>query len=141
MVIDPSAILAIIYAEPEAPLFLTLINQSDRCLLSSPGYVEMSIVLGTRHGEQGIENLDRLLESLSVTVVPFNPAQARIAAEAFLQFGQGRHPAKLNMGDCFSYALAKNTGHHYCSKETTLAKRILIWQCSSTRQMACLRRC
>ena len=108
MVIDPSAILAIIYAEPEAEPFLNLINQSDRCLLSSPGYVELSIVLGTRHGEKGVENLARLLESLSVTIVPFTPAQARLAAEAFLQFGKGRHPAKLNMGDCFSYALAKD---------------------------------
>jgi ribonuclease VapC len=108
VVIDPSAILAIIYAEPEAEPFLNLINQSDHCLLSSPGYVELSIVLGTRHGEKGVENLDRLLESLSVTVVPFTPAQARIAADAFLQFGKGRHPAKLNMGDCFSYALAKD---------------------------------
>jgi ribonuclease VapC len=110
VVIDPSAILAIIYAESEAQIFLNLINQSDRCLLSSPGYVELSIVLGTRHGEKGVENLDRLLESLSVTVVPFDPAQARIAAAAFLQFGKGRHPAKLNMGDCFSYALAKDMG-------------------------------
>lgn len=111
MVIDPSAILAIIYAEPEAEPFLNLINQSDRCLLSSPGYVEISIVLGTRHGEKGVENLDRLLKSLSVTVVPFNPAQARKAADAFLKFGKGRHPAKLNMGDCFSYALAKDMGY------------------------------
>lgn len=108
MVIDSSAILAIIYAEPEAQTFLHLINQSDRYLLSSPGYVELSIVLGTRHSEKGVENLDRLLESLSVTIVPFTPAQARLATEAFLKFGKGRHPAKLNMGDCFSYALAKD---------------------------------
>jgi ribonuclease VapC len=110
VVIDSSAILAIIYAEPEAQTFLHLINQSDRCLLSSPGYVELSIVLGTRHGEKGVENLDRLLESLSVTMVPFTPAQARLAAEAFLKFGKGRHPAKLNMGDCFSHAPAKDMG-------------------------------
>lgn len=110
MVIDPSAILAIIYTEPEAQTFLDLINQSIGCFLSSPGYVELSIVLGTRHGEKGVENLDALLESLSVIVVPFSPAQARIAADAFLKFGKGRHPAKLNMGDCFSYALAQDLG-------------------------------
>ena len=112
MVIDPSAILAIIYAEPEAKIFLNLINQSDRCLLSSPGYVELSIVLGTRHGEKGVENLDRLLESLSVTVVPFSPAQARIAAVAFLQFGKGRDPAKLNMAAILNMAFK---GMHYRS--------------------------
>ncbi|MGF1492650.1 MAG: hypothetical protein ACFBSC_09390 [Microcoleaceae cyanobacterium] len=59
MVIDPSAILAIIYAEPEGENFLKLINQSENCLLSTPSYVETSIVLGTQHGERGIENLDR----------------------------------------------------------------------------------
>jgi ribonuclease VapC len=110
VVIDPSAILAIIYAEPEAETFLQLIENSNLCLLSSPGYVELSIVLGTRHGEKGVENLDLLLKELSITVVPFSPEQARLAAGAFLTFGKGRHPAKLNMGDCFSFGLAKAMG-------------------------------
>lgn len=107
MVIDPSAILAIIYAEAEGETFLNLIDQSENCLLSAPSYVETSIVLGTRHGERGIENLDRLLNELSIAIVPFSLEQAKLATEAFLKFGKGRHPAKLNMGDCFSYALAK----------------------------------
>lgn len=110
MVIDPSAILAIIYLEAEEKIFLNLISQSKTCLLSSPGYVEVSIVLGTRHGEKGVENLDLLLKELSITVVPFSPEQAKLAAEAFLKFGKGRHKAKLNMGDCFSYGLAKAMG-------------------------------
>lgn len=62
MIVDPSAILAITYAEPEAETFLQLIKNSNLCLLSSPGYVELSIVLGTRHGEKGVENLDLLLK-------------------------------------------------------------------------------
>lgn len=107
MVIDPSAIIAIIYAEAEEKVFLELIESNETCLLSSPGYVELSIVLGTRYGEQGVEYLELLLKELSITVVPFSPEQARLAAEAFLKFGKGRHPAKLNMGDCFSYGLAK----------------------------------
>jgi ribonuclease VapC len=107
VVIDPSALLAIVYAEPEEETFLDLIDQSENCLLSSPSYVEISIVVGTRHGEQGIENLNRLLNELSIVIVPFSLEQARLATEAFLKFGKGRHPAKLNMGDCFSYALAK----------------------------------
>lgn len=65
MVIDPSAILAIIYAEPEGETFLNLINESENCFLSSPSYVETSIVLGTRHGEQGVEKLNLLLKQLS----------------------------------------------------------------------------
>ncbi|MEM8643039.1 MAG: type II toxin-antitoxin system VapC family toxin [Cyanobacteria bacterium P01_G01_bin.54] len=110
MIIDPSAVLAMIYAEAEAEIFLKLITQYQPCLLASPSYVELSIVLGTRHGEKGLKNLDLLLKELSITVVPFTPKQAQLGAEAFLKFGKGRHPAKLNMGDCFSYALAKNTG-------------------------------
>jgi ribonuclease VapC len=110
VVVDPSAIIAIIYGEPEENAFLNLISHSPTCLLTSPSYVELSIVLGTRYGKKGIEKLDLLLRELSITVVPFSPEQAKLATEAFLTFGKGRHPAKLNMGDCFSYALAKATG-------------------------------
>lgn len=109
MVIDPSAILAIIYAEPEELIFLQLIRDSDNCLLSSPSYVEISIVLGAKHGNQAVEQLDLLLTALSISIVPFSEEQAQLAREAFLKFGKGRHRAKLNMGDCFSYALAKST--------------------------------
>ncbi|MBS9386145.1 MAG: type II toxin-antitoxin system VapC family toxin [Dolichospermum sp. BR01] len=109
MVIDTSAIMAIIYAEPEELIFIKLINESADCLLSSPGYVEASIVLGTKHGQQGVENLNLLIAALSITIVPFTVEQAQLASAAFLKFGKGRHPAKLNMGDCFSYALAKST--------------------------------
>ncbi|MBW4603329.1 MAG: type II toxin-antitoxin system VapC family toxin [Calothrix sp. FI2-JRJ7] len=109
MVIDPSAIMAIIYAEPEELIFIQLINESEDCLLSAPGYVEASIVVGTKHGEQGVENLDLLIEALSIIIVPFSAEQAQLASKAFLKYGKGRHPAKLNMGDCFSYALAEST--------------------------------
>lgn len=107
MVIDPSVILAIIFAEPEGDILLNLIDQSESTLLSAPGYVETSIVLGTRYGEKAVENLDPLLNELHIQVIPFSLEQAKLATEAFLKFGKGRHPAKLNMGDCFSYALAK----------------------------------
>ncbi|MDB9518943.1 type II toxin-antitoxin system VapC family toxin [Roseofilum reptotaenium CS-1145] len=107
MVINPSAILAIMYAEPEESTFLDLIASDEICLLSAPGYVELSIVLGTRYGEEGRESFDKLLQELSITIVPFSPEQARFAAEAFFKFGKGRHPAKLNMGDCFSSGLVK----------------------------------
>ena len=109
MVIDTSAIMAIIYAEPEELILIELINESVDCLLSSPGYVEASIVLGTKHGQQGVENLNLLIAALSITIVPFTVELAQLASAAFLKFGKGRHPAKLNMGDCFSYALAKST--------------------------------
>ncbi len=65
--------------------------------------------MGTKHGQQGVENLNLLIAALSIIIVPFSVEQAQLASEAFLKFGKGRHPAKLNMGDCFSYALAKST--------------------------------
>lgn len=111
MVIDPAAILAIIFAEPEGKTLLDLINQSSNIFLSAPGYVEASIVLSVRYGESAIEDLALLLDELEIEIVPFSPEQAKLASEAFLKFGKGRHPAKLNMGDCFSYALSKAMGH------------------------------
>ncbi|RUT02454.1 ribonuclease VapC [Dulcicalothrix desertica PCC 7102] len=101
--------MAIIYAEPEELIFIQLINESEDCLLSAPSYVESSIVMGTKHGDQGVENLKLLIEALSIIIVPLSAEQAQLATEPFLKFGKGRHPAKLNMGDCFSYALAKST--------------------------------
>ncbi|MDM3845165.1 MAG: type II toxin-antitoxin system VapC family toxin [Aphanizomenon gracile PMC649.10] len=88
MVIDTSAIMAIIYAEPEELIFIELINESAECLLSSPGYVEASIVLGTKHGQQGVENLSLLIAALSITIVPFTVEQAQLATAAFLKFGK-----------------------------------------------------
>lgn len=110
MIVDPSAIITIIYGEPEEKAFLNLVDQASTCFLAAPSYVELSIVLGSRYGNEGIEKLDLLLEELSITILPFSPEQAKLATEAFLKFGKGRHPARLNMGDCFSYALAKAMG-------------------------------
>lgn len=110
MIIEPSAIVAIIYGEPEEKAFLNLITSTPNCFLASPSYLELSIVLGSRYGDIGIEKLDLLLKELSITVVPFTPEQAKLASEAFLKFGKGRHPAKLNMAHCFSYGLAKAMG-------------------------------
>jgi len=62
MVVDPSAILAIIYGEPEESIFIQLLNESQDCLVSAPSYVEASIVLGTKYGKQGIENLNLLID-------------------------------------------------------------------------------
>jgi ribonuclease VapC len=110
VIIDPSAIVAIIDGEPEEQAFLNLISHSQTCLLSAPGYLELAIVLSARYGSKGTEKLDLLLQGLSISIVAFTSEHAKLATEAFLTFGKGRHPAKLNMGDCFSYALAKATG-------------------------------
>ncbi len=73
------------------------------------------VALG-RRGEPGLEQMQALIERLELEVVPLSDDQAKLAIEAFRRFGKGRHPAGLNFGDCFSYALAKATGEPLLSK-------------------------
>lgn len=107
MVIDPSALLAILQDEPERRTFNELIAAAPNRRLSTAGFVELSIVIEARYGAEGIRDLDLFLETAGVELVPFDARQARLAREGFRHFGKGRHPAGLNLGDCFSYAPAR----------------------------------
>lgn len=107
MVIDPSALLAIFQDEPERRAFNELIEAAPRRHLSTASLVELSIVIEARQGAAGIRDLDLFLETAGIELVPFDAAQAQLAREGFRRFGKGRHPAGLNLGDCFSYALAR----------------------------------
>jgi ribonuclease VapC len=106
MVIDSSAIIAILRNDPEGSMFKTAIVRADVRLMSAMTKLECGMVaIGLREVPGGIE-LDRLLAELMVTVVPFDDHQADIARDAFARFGKGRHRAGLNFGDCAAYALA-----------------------------------
>ena len=107
MVVDTSALLAVLFAEPECDAFLDLLADAEDPVISAATLLEASIVMRARIGKAGIEDLDRLLEAAAVRCVAFDREQATIAREAFERYGKGRHPAGLNFGDCFSYALAK----------------------------------
>ena len=107
MVIDTSAILAILLFEPEAKDFARLMRQSRRRLVPASAILEASIVLLARHGEMGWRMLDDFRRSAAIETNSFNEIQALVAREAFRRFGKGRHPAGLNFADCMSYALAK----------------------------------
>ncbi|HSQ08411.1 MAG TPA: type II toxin-antitoxin system VapC family toxin [Chromatiaceae bacterium] len=107
MVVDPSALLAILQDEPERRAFNELIEAAPGCRLSTAGFVELSIVIEARYGSAGIRDLDLFLSTAGVELVAFDAGQARLAREGFRRFGKGRHPAGLNLGDCFSYALAR----------------------------------
>jgi ribonuclease VapC len=107
MVLDTSALLAVLLDEPERRAFTEAIEAAERRLLSTANFVEASMILESRHGAEGVRALDRLLAAASVEIVAVDSAQALAAREAFRQFGKGRHPAGLNFGDCFAYALAK----------------------------------
>ena len=111
MVIDTSALVAILLREQERLQFLEKMSRARRRLLSAVSLTETAAVLMNRPGAAAIESgLDEFFERGAITVVPVDRIQAAAAREAYRQFGKGRHPAHLNLGDCFPYALAKITG-------------------------------
>lgn len=107
MVVDPSALFAILQAEPESQRFAEAIEAASSRTLSVVSFVEASMVMDSRYGPLGRDRLDRILRETHMEFAPVDVEQAHIAREAFRDFGKGRHPARLNFGDCFSYALAK----------------------------------
>jgi ribonuclease VapC len=110
MVIDSSALIAILRREPEEQGFRNAIKLASTRLLSASTRVEIGIVALGLAGDGGLKEADALLDTLRVETVPLSADHARLAIDAFRHFGKGRHPAGLNCGDCFSYALAKATG-------------------------------
>ncbi|MGH7627879.1 MAG: type II toxin-antitoxin system VapC family toxin [Gemmatimonadales bacterium] len=110
MVIDTSALLAGLLREPAADRLLAAIQASSARHVSVATVLEASLVLLARIGDQGDLELDAFLRELAVEVVPATAEQSRIARDAAVQFGKGRHPAGLNYGDLFSYALAASLG-------------------------------
>ena len=116
MVIDTSAILAILQDEPERSDFIRAIDRADARVLSSVTLVETSIALEHRYGPAGVRTLDLFLTRAGVEIVDVDRAQADLARHAHARFGQGHHEAALTIGDCFSYALARTTGQPLLAK-------------------------
>jgi ribonuclease VapC len=110
MVIDTSALVAILQDEPERRAFNEAIDAAAVRRLSAASFVEVSMVIESRYGPAGLHDLDRFLDCAGIELVPVDAQQAREARRAFSLFGRGRHPAGLNYGDCFSYALARVSG-------------------------------
>lgn len=110
MVVDSSAVLAILFQEPEAQLLADAIESVEQPLISAATVVEIGIVLIGRDGTEARDDLEDFLATAGFLPVPVDGEQSRVALDAFVQFGKGRHPAGLNYGDCFSYALAKVSG-------------------------------
>jgi ribonuclease VapC len=110
MVIDTSAIIALLLGEASAPQLLAALERDPKRHLSAATVVEASMVMLRRHGDAGDAALDRLLRALNVETVPVDAVQTAVAREAALRFRRGHHPAALNFGDCFSYALAGALG-------------------------------
>jgi ribonuclease VapC len=106
MVIDTSALLAIIFLEPEARHFARLIQAASKPLLSAANLLEASILIESRRGIAKRDLFDAFVDQSGIRIEPVTRAQVLIARDAYRRFGKGKHPAGLNFGDCFAYALA-----------------------------------
>lgn len=126
MIVDTSAIIAILKNEPERDRLLEAIARADRPRMSAVTAVEAGIVAETIGGEVGARDLDLLIFRLAVEIVVFTPDQAAIARRAHSRFGKGRHPAGLNFGDCIAYALARDTGEPLLFKGGDFARTDVI---------------
>jgi ribonuclease VapC len=107
MVLDTSAILAILQDEPERRKFNEAIETAETRSLSTASFVECSMILESRYGADGVRDLDLFIAKAQVSLISVDEEQADIARRAFRNYGKGRHPAALNFGDCFSYALSQ----------------------------------
>jgi ribonuclease VapC len=122
VVVDTSALLAILFGEPERDRCIALLAGAEDPLISAGTLVEASIVMQARHGDDGVRDLDELLATAGIRPVAVDADQARLARDAFARFGKGRAPAGLNFGDCFAYALAQATGRPLLFKGADFAQ-------------------
>src|ERR1700680_2657614 len=122
MIIDTSALIAILRDEPEAAAYAKAIETAISRRMSAANFVEAAIVIDGSRDPVASRRFDDLVREASLIIEPITEAQARIARDAYRDFGKGSgHPAKLNFGDCFAYALAKVTGEPLLFKGEDLA--------------------
>jgi ribonuclease VapC len=111
MIVDTSALIAILRDEPEAREFAIAIADADRRRISAANYLETAIVMDGSRDPIASRSFDDFIREAEISIEPVTAEQARVAREAYRDFGRGSgHPARLNFGDCFAYALAKTTG-------------------------------
>jgi len=136
MVVDTSAIVAILNDEPERPHFIDRIVAAGTRLISAATVVEAGIVIEARRGEHAGRELDLFLHRAKFEIVPVDAGQAEIARAAFRLYGKGRHPAELNFGDCFAYALAKVRSDEVLFKGTDFSKTDVV---ATSTPASCIR--
>ena len=110
MILDTSALLAVLFDEVDADHYEHSINDAIACRMSVANYLEAILVVESRLSEEGGRELDNYLEAAEIELESVTPEQVQAARLAWRRFGKGNHPAGLNFGDCFAYALAEVTG-------------------------------
>ena len=122
MVVDSSTLVAILRKEPEAARFTRAILRDSVRLISAANLLEAGIVIDNQAGPSAGRRLDAFVERARIEVEPVTEEQVRIARQAYVDFGRGNHPAGLNFGDCFAYALAKASGEPLLFKGEDFAR-------------------
>jgi ribonuclease VapC len=122
MVIDSSALIAILLGEPDSEVFVEAIANAPNRLVSAFTALETSIVIESKKGEPGARELDLLLHKARIEIAPIDEDLFELARRAWRDFGKGRHPAGLNIGDCCSYALSKCFGEPLLFKGDEFSK-------------------
>ncbi|MDR2213913.1 MAG: type II toxin-antitoxin system VapC family toxin [Pseudomonadales bacterium] len=122
MIIDTSALVAILYQEPEAAAFVACIHAAEIGRVSVANYVELSLVIERQAGSESMRQAEAFFRRAGLVIEPVTLEHGELARQAFLDFGKGRHPAGLNFGDCFAYALAKATGEPLLFKGNDFAR-------------------
>jgi ribonuclease VapC len=111
MIMDTSALIAILRGEPDAAVYAGAMESASQLRMSAANFLEAAIVVDGVRNPVASRRFDELIKEAGIVISPVTEAQARVAREAYKDFGKGSgHPAKLNFGDCFAYALAKATG-------------------------------
>lgn len=108
IVVDSSAVVAILRQEEDADIYEDALDRADGAVMSILSFVETSMVICGRRKGADTGSIRKLLEALDIEILPVSLMDGHAAVDAFLKFGKGRHPARLNLADCFSYALAKS---------------------------------
>jgi ribonuclease VapC len=126
MILDTSALVAVLFREPEAPHYVRLIHDAERCLISAGNFLELSIVIERQAEPEADRQCEMFFRRAGIVIEPFTVEQSHIARHAFHDFGKGRHPAGLNFGDCFAYALAKITGEPLLFKGEDFKKTDIV---------------
>ena len=126
MIIDTSALIAILMAETDAELYARAISHATHASISAGNFIELAIVIESQYAPEVLQQCDALFRHAAITIEPVTVEHAQIARQAFHDFGKGRHPAGLNFGDCFAYALAKSTGEPLLFKGEGLKKTDIV---------------
>jgi len=122
MIVDTSAVLAVLFNEKDAETYARAISEAETRRMSAASFVETAVVVEGQTREAGSRQFDAFFRRARIAIEPFTVEQAHIARQAFHDFGKGRHPAGLNFGDCFAYALAKVTGEPLLFKGEDFSK-------------------